>query len=67
MPKINPNPNWNKIVTDLLKHQTQEELKAKTGVSQSVISDIKQGKPKKRMSWAYGAALLNAHDELETA
>ena len=61
MPK---NPNWTQIVRDLLKEYTQVELSEKTGVSQSVISDINCGKPKKRISYDYGVALVTAHEQL---
>jgi predicted transcriptional regulator len=53
---IGQNPNWTEIVRKLLESQTQIELSKKTGVSQSVISDLNQGKPKKRISYDYGIA-----------
>lgn len=58
------NPNWTEIVRKLLENHTQMELHDKTGVSQSVISDLNQGKPKKRISYDYGVALMNAYEEL---
>lgn len=61
MPK---NPNWTQIVRDLLKEYTQVELSEKTGISQSVISDINCGKPKKRISYDYGVALVKPTNNL---
>ena len=62
---IGKNPNWTEIVRKLLESQTQIELSKKTGVSQSVISDLNQGKPKKRISYDYGIALIDAYNELQ--
>ncbi len=62
---IGQNPNWTEIVRKLLESQTQIELSKKTGVSQSVISDLNQGKPKKRISYDYGIALIDAYNELQ--
>ena len=62
---IGQNPNWTEIVRKLLESQTQIELSKKTGVSQSVISDLNLGKPKKRISYDYGIALIDAYNELQ--
>lgn len=53
-------PNWQKVINELLKGITQKELKEMTGVPQSTISDLKNGNGKKRLSFENGRKLLNA-------
>ena len=56
--------DWTSIVRDLLENQTQVELSRKTGVHQGVISDLFRGLPKPHLSYTYGKALKDAHNEL---
>lgn len=57
--------NFTKIVNKLLEHNTQKELCDKTGVSQSIISDLKRGEPRPNISYKIGRALEKALAELE--
>lgn len=60
-------PNWQKIVSDLLKSRKQKDLQELTGVPQSTISALKTGKNKERLSFENGRALLNAwHNNLKS-
>jgi len=61
---MNKSVDWTLIIRDLLENQTQVELSRKTGVHQSVISDLFRGLLKPNLSYAYGKALKDAHDEL---
>lgn len=56
--------DWTIIVRDLLEHHTQVELSKITGVHQSVISDLYRGMPKPQLTYTYGKALLDAHNQL---
>lgn len=56
--------DWTAIVHDLLVGRTQTELSSITGVHQGVISDLNRGLPKPQLTYAYGAALVKAHEEL---
>lgn len=56
--------DWTAIVHDLLVGRTQTELKKITGVHQGTISDLNRGIPKPQLTYAYGAALMKAHQEL---
>lgn len=51
-------PNWQEVINQLLQNRTQKELSKITGVPQSTISDMKNGKPKKRLPYDSGIALL---------
>lgn len=53
-------PNLQNVVKALLKNRTQKELQALTGVSQSTISSLKNGKGKKQISYDNAFALINA-------
>lgn len=53
-------PNWQTIIPDLLENRKQTELSELTGVPQSTISDLKNGRGKVRLSFENGRALLNA-------
>lgn len=53
--------NWNEIVNDLLLVYNQVELERKTGVSQPIISKLKNGSAKPNLTWTNGNALDAAH------
>ncbi|MCG7412265.1 helix-turn-helix domain-containing protein [Moraxella nonliquefaciens] len=55
---MNAQPNWQEIVAKLLEHRTQPELSKLTGVPQSTISQLLNGKPRKRLTFDNGMALL---------
>lgn len=52
-----------KMVRHLLESQTQMELSEKTGVHQSVISELNRGVEKPKLSYVYGSALERAYNE----
>lgn len=55
-------PNLQEIVNELLKNRTQKELSKLTGVPQSTISSLKNGKGKRRISYDNAFALLMAFE-----
>ena len=57
------NPNWQDVVIKLLESHTQLELSNETGVEQSAISRIKNGKDNGGISYKSGSALLQAYDK----
>lgn len=57
------NPDFVAMVRYLLSSNTQQELQAKTGVRQNVISQLNRGLIKPKLSYQYGSAIIKAFDE----
>lgn len=57
-------PNFNDIVRNLLKYNSQLALSAKTGIDQSIISRLNKGQKYPHISYRTAMALINANDDL---
>lgn len=54
--------DWKKIVRELIESgMTQGEISSRTGISQSQISFLLNGKRGDRLAWGCGEALLKLH------
>ena len=56
-------PNLQEIVNKLLENRTQKELHKMTGVPQSTISCLKNGKDKRQITYDNAFALINAFEK----
>lgn len=54
--------DWQYILSDLLKHKTQQELCKEIGISQPFLSQLKNG-TRKDVKYHIGAKLLQLHSQ----
>lgn len=55
-------PEWRAMIGFLLEHYTQKQIAKETGIDQSTISKIKNGKPYNSPIYESGAKLIKMYD-----